>query len=39
MSEKKTQNPQGKKEIDAGWVLLIFGVLFFGVILLGVLMR
>ena len=39
MLEKKTQNRQGKKEIDAGWVLLLFGVLFFGVILLGLFMR
>lgn len=38
MSENKIQDRQKKKEIDAGWVLFIFGVLFFGIILLHFLM-
>lgn len=37
MEDREIQNKPGKKTVNGGWVLLLFGLLFLGVIALGIL--
>ncbi len=37
MEKQEMQNKPGKKTVDGGWVLLLFGLLFLGILMLGIL--